>query len=255
MSKIDPRVLLRLPIDFKKGIKLYPPSVQEAIEEPCFGQYVAILTQKDGDIMDNLIEANKNVLNSISSFPTAFQYLMLNCQKSKEYAALAKKAFEFFIHDEVNFFFEQGLIVVGQLEQIVQDLESINDLVFLSSGDFFQFQNAIRECVGAEQVAEEELPNLNENPQIAAIKAKARLRDRVKRKQSQKNGISLSTTLLAICCMGIGLTPLNIGEVGYGAITPLMSMMQSKEKYETDIRSLLAGTDPKKIKPTYWIND
>lgn len=96
---------------------------------------------------------------------------------------------------------------------------------------------------------------MNENPQIAAIKAKARLRDRVKRKQSQKNGISLSTTLLAICCMGIGLTPLNIGEVGYGAITPLMSMMQSKEKYETDIRSLLAGTDPKKIKPTYWIND
>jgi len=52
------------------------------------------------------------------------------------------------------------------------------------------------------------------------MKAKARKRDRVKA-QSGK-GISLGTTLASICCMGIGLTPLNIGELSYAAIGGLM---------------------------------
>ena len=65
----------------------------------------------------------------------------------------------------------------------------------------------------------------------------------------------MSTTLVAICCMGIGITPLNIGELSYASIEPIMNMMQEKEKYDIDIRSLLAGADSKKIKPKYWIRN
>jgi hypothetical protein len=61
------------------------------------------------------------------------------------------------------------------------------------------------------------------------MKEKIRERDRIKAKAAAEgkggNGISLSTSLAAICCMGIGLTPLNIGELSYAAITPIMSMM------------------------------
>ena len=85
------------------------------------------------------------------------------------------------------------------------------------------------------------------------MKAKARLRDKIKAK-SNKN-IKLESTLAAICCMGIGITPLNIGEITYGSIHILMSMYQGKEKYELDIDSLLAGADSKKVKPKYWIKD
>ena len=55
--------------------------------------------------------------------------------------------------------------------------------------------------------------------------------------------------------MGIGLTPLNIGEMSYASVGTLMKMMQDKEKYDLDIRSLLAGADSKKIKPKYWIRN
>jgi hypothetical protein len=55
--------------------------------------------------------------------------------------------------------------------------------------------------------------------------------------------------------MGIGITPLNIGEMSYASIGSIMNMMQNKEKYDIDIRSLLAGADSKKIKPTYWIRN
>jgi hypothetical protein len=65
----------------------------------------------------------------------------------------------------------------------------------------------------------------NEDPRIRKIKEKARERDRLKAKQSSKKGISLDTILVAICCMGIGITPLNIGEMSYGAVCALMSMM------------------------------
>jgi hypothetical protein len=59
--------------------------------------------------------------------------------------------------------------------------------------------------------------------------------------------------MTAICCMGIGITPLNIGEMSYASVGELMKVMQDKEKYDIDIRSLLAGADSKKIKPKYWI--
>jgi hypothetical protein len=87
------------------------------------------------------------------------------------------------------------------------------------------------------------------------MKAKAKRRDRLKAKSNSKNGILLSTSLVAICCMGIGITPLNIGEMSYAAIGPIMTMMQNKEKYDVDVRSLLAGADSKKIKPKYWIRN
>ena len=51
------------------------------------------------------------------------------------------------------------------------------------------------------------------------MKAKMRLRDRVKAKKG--GGISLSTSLLSLCCMGIGITPLNIGELPYASLSAL----------------------------------
>jgi hypothetical protein len=55
--------------------------------------------------------------------------------------------------------------------------------------------------------------------------------------------------------MGIGVTPMTIGEMSYAALNDLMSMYQEKEKYDIDIRSVLAGADPKKVKPKYWIRN
>ena len=83
------------------------------------------------------------------------------------------------------------------------------------------------------------------------MKAKARLRDRVKAKKGM--GLSLGDSLVSICCMGIGLTPLNIGEISYAALGKIIDRYQKKEAYETDIQSILAGADAKKIHPKYWI--
>ena len=146
------------------------------------------------------------------------------------------------------------MLVIG-LEKTIQHIGSLEDLVTLKEEEYFEFQNAIRAAVGDKMVKAPEPIDPNEDPRITRIKAKARERDRIKAKQGSKNGISLSTSMTAICCMGIGITPLNIGEMSYAAISPIMTMMQDKEKYDVDIRSLLAGADSKKIKPKYWIRN
>jgi len=67
----------------------------------------------------------------------------------------------------------------------------------------------LREALGEKAV---EPYNPNENEKIKYFKAKARLRDRVKAKNS-KDALTLGSTLAAICCMDFGINPLNIGEL------------------------------------------
>jgi hypothetical protein len=72
-------------------------------------------------------------------------------------------------------------------------------------------------------------PDPNEDMIVKKVKAAARRRERLKNKKS--GGTSLTTLLGAICCMGIGLTPLNIGEISYASIDIIVSLYQQKEKY------------------------
>ena len=120
----------------------------------------------------------------------------------------------------------------------------------IGEDEYFEFQNMVREVLGEQAI---DPPNPNEDPRIKRIKAKARYRDRIKAKQGK--GLNLSASLVSICCMGFGLNPLNIGELSYAAISPLIRYYQEKEKYQLDIDSLLAGADSKKIKPKYWVRN
>jgi hypothetical protein len=114
----------------------------------------------------------------------------------------------------------------------------------------------IRLVCGEKQVKPPEPVDPNEDPRITRIKQKARERDRIKARNGAKNGgITLDTCLVSICCMGIGITPLNIGEMSYASLFPLMNTYQNKEKYDVDIKAILAGADSKKIKPKYWIRN
>jgi len=90
----------------------------------------------------------------------------------------------------------------------VKDLKQLTDLRVLKEQDYFEFQNTLRRALGEKAI---EPYNPDENPRVKYFKAKARLRDRVKAKS--KDGLTLGSTLASICCMGLGITPLNIGEL------------------------------------------
>ena len=199
-----------------------------------------MLAEKDGKEADG---------TPIKSALTPFEMMLNNQYNHPELMKITEEAFELFTHEHVR------IIPTSKTVLFTDGIEEIKEARFLrilTEEDFFAFQNMVRTVVGYDTV---EPPNPNENPRVALIKAKGRLRERVKRKKGNKNGISIDTMLAALCCMSIGLTPLNIGEIPYPAASKLFAMAQDKEKYETDLRVATAGFGNKKVKPKYWIKN
>lgn len=237
------------PLEFKTGVSIYPPTLRDVITAAHYSAYCQILTYSQEEIEDIFVKEDKD----LTSFPTPMEFMLNNCFHRKEYEVLCKQAFKFFLKTDVDFLYEKKLIVVGgSLEELLKNITNVNQLVMISEDEFFDFQNVIRLAINQKMV---ERPNPNEHPKIKAMKAKARYRDKIKAKQNAKKGLNLFSTMASICCMGIGLNPLNIGEMSYVAMNALLDQYQSKEKYQIDIDSLLAGADSKKIKPVYWIKN
>ena len=146
---------------------------------------------------------------------------------------------------------DQQMVIVGDLSKELKTIKSVEQLRILKEDNYFEFQQLLRRSVGEKEIEPYD-PDLH--PKVKYFKAKQRLRDRVKAKNS-KDGLTLGSTLAAICCMGLNLNPLTIGELSQAAVSILIRYYQEKNKYEIDIQSLLAGADSKKIKPQNWIRN
>lgn len=138
-----------------------------------------LLTISQEDIEDEMSKKD----NKLKECPTPFEFLLINCYHNAQFKDIATKAFQFFIHDNVNFLFQEKKLVIGNLEKVVTQIKSVDELITISEEDYFDFQNTIRIACGDKPVKPPEPPNPNEDPRITAMKAKARARDRIKAKQ------------------------------------------------------------------------
>ena len=242
---INPSTFLGEPSWFKNICQIYPPKVKDVVTNQDFSNFQTILLISAEEIEDLFVE-NKQEMDT---YPTPLEFLLANCYNNKNYEELTKKAFMFFIREKITILYDLKAIWIGDTAEL-SNIDNLQQLRLLNEENFLDFQNSIRIALGDKP---KEPPNPDEDPRIKRIKAKARYRDRVKAKQGK--GIGFSTSLTSICCMGIGITPLNVGELSYAAVSELIRRYQEKEKYETDISSLLAGADSKKVKPKYWIRN
>lgn len=250
---INERVFLKLPINFQGICKIYPPSVNDVVANEHFSQYKLALTLSQEEINDLLFGYDRKVEQNLDTTLTPLEFLLNNCYHNNEFRQIVKDAFLLFIHLEVDFIWQEKKIIFSSIDSLLKEINSIeelNNVPCLNENNFFDFQNELRKSMGEKPV---DKPPEHEDIRITRMKAKARYRDKIKAKRGQ--GIGLGTSLASICCMNLGITPLNIGELSYGALSTLTRTYQEKEKYELDIRSLLAGADSKKIKPKYWIRN
>ena len=243
---INEKVFLKKPLKFKDKCLIYPPSINEVLDTDTFGLYKKLLTISQEEIEDEFNEKNLDMADVL----TPMEYLLNNIYNHKEFDTIAKAAFKFFIHQDVYFLCEAKKIIIGDLKEKINSINSIDELVIIEEEEYFDFQNLIREALGDNVLSP---PNPDEDPRIKRMKAKARYRDKVKAEKGM--GLKLNSSLVSICCMNLGLNPLNIGELSYAAIHPLIRYYQEKEKYRIDIDSLLAGADSKKVKPKYWVRN
>ena len=244
---INPNFFMGLPVPFQNICNVYPPKIKDIMGCKDYPVYRKLLLSCQEDIEDEYTELKL----PMEDVPTPLGQIFLMSSEDERIKKIALDAFEFFLHEPVTFLMDQQMIIVGNLEEILPKLKSIEQLKIIKEDNFFELQNLMRAAIGEKPV---EAYNPNEHPKVRYFKAKARLRDRVKAKNS-KDGLTLGSTLAAICCMGFGINPLNIGELSQTAITVLMRYYQEKTKYEIDIKSLLAGADSKKVKPQNWIRN
>lgn len=242
---INPSTFLGEPSWFKNICQIYPPKVKDVVTNQDFSNFQTILLISAEEIEDLFVE-NKQKMDT---YPTPLEFLLANCYNNKNYEELTRKAFMFFIREKITILYDLKAIWIGDTTEL-SNIDNLQQLRLLNEENFLDFQNSIRKALGEKP---KEPPNPNEDPRVKRIKAKARYRDRVKAKKDK--GIGFSTSLTSICCMGIGITPLNVGELSYAAVSELIRRYQEKEKYETDVSSLLAGADSKKVKPKYWIRN
>lgn len=239
---------LNLPVEFKKkDIFIYPPTFLD-IKDKFFPLYRSILFLQQEDILDMFNE--QNLFDKVEKMPTPFEYIMATAASNEDYAQKVQKGIEFFIKEPVTLLFNANAIMVGDFNKTIISISSLDELRLINEEDFFDFQNLIRLASGAEMVEEYVA---DEDPRIARIKAKARYRDKIKAKSGK--GISLNTVMESICCMDLGINPLNIRQIPYVAGVRLMDRKRHQEAYNLDIQSLLAGADSKKVKPKYWIEN
>lgn len=243
---INSYAFLALPIR-KKNYSVYPPTLNDSLNNPNFTQWEGLFTTSQEELEDSIHEHNPSYDGPI---PTPWLFLLGSAYEDKEFENTIRGAFRFFLHEEITILYENQVIVLGNIEEELVKVNNAEELRIIDEEEFFNLQNTVRTSLG---IAPVEKPDLDESPRIKRMKAKARLRDRVKAKKGM--GLSLGDSLVSICCMGIGLTPLNIGEISYAALGKIIDRYQKKEAYETDIQSILAGADAKKIHPKYWITN
>ena len=251
---INPAYLIGIKQEVPKfpGVYVYPATVEDILSNKHFGVYRQLLTISQEEIEDQFVEKGRDLKELKTPLEYLFELLddggdeQIREQKRQVYDLL-KDAFRFFLREEVTFAPSKKVIFVGDMEKL-KNVKSVHDLKIISEANYFHLQNAIRESLGEKAI---EPPNPNEDPRIKRIKAKARYRDKIKAKKG--GGIDLGSSLVAICCMGIGLTPLNIGKISYASVARLTTTYQEKEKYDIDVRSLQAGAKKKDVNLKYWI--
>ena len=241
---INELFFMGLPISFQNLCEVYPPTVKEARFNKEFPYYRQLLTVSQEELEDKWDEEGIE-----GDPPSPFLYLMTFSKGDSQREKLACRAFEFFIHEPVTFMHDIDSICIGDIEQEILKIKDPRELRFITEENYFEFQNLCREAIGEKAVEPYEI---NLNPKIRRFKKLARKREKIASKQK---GIDFGTSLAAICCMGVGLSPLNVGEISICAMYALIGLYQNKEKYDIDIRSLQAGADAKKIKPEYWIKN
>ena len=247
---INDKVFLGFPIEFKDVCKIYPPTVNDVTGNDDFIIYQSLFTITQDDLDEAYLKDD-----SVLQVPTPFQYLLMNYYQDEEMREKIEDAFRQFVREPVTIVPEIEMLLIGKSEDELDPNVDLEEPRLLTEENFFEFQNSIRLVMGLDLVEKTKEDEENLDPRIKRWKMKVKEHDKIVKAKKAKNAPTFGTLLAAICCMGIGLNPLNIGEMSYACVQWLIQMYQQNEEYDVDIRALLAGADSKKVKPKYWIKN
>ena len=216
---INDKIFLGFPIQFKDICKVYPPKVNDVVGNDDFMIYQSlfVMTQEE---LDEAYLKDENV----TQVPTPFQYLLMNYYQDEEMGSKIEEAFYLFVQEPVTIVPEIEMLLIGKNEDELDPDIDLDNPRLLTEENFFDFQNTIRLVMGMDLIKPPDPEEENLDPRIKRYKMKVKEHEKIINKKKSKTAPTLGTLLAAICCMGIGLNPLNIGEMSYACVQWLIAM-------------------------------
>ena len=222
---------------------VYPLTIKQIIGmgEEKYRQQLSFLTITSYELFEHYKKKGIKVSEDID----VFDNLMDSCENDSHFLLEMQEAFHTFIREQVQILSDVKIIVIGNgLEKRIMDKKK-----------FYIFQNILRVQNRIPPV--EEIPE-NETPMQRKFRLRREQVKQAKKKQAEKNSeniVSFHDLISSLCCYNIGINLQNVGNLSIYAFHELLDRCKEKEQYELDMKMLIAGADPKKIKPKNWIRN
>ena len=226
---------------------VYPATIGEIIDEGYdnFQKYLSILISEKPTLKNSEDQELKQLMDSL----TDFQYLLMMVSIDIEINLLCKKAFQFFIHEEVNFSLDPAQIIIGSLEE----------KHLLTEEKFYDLQRLLRRMYFIEQEGEEIIIYPDDPPATKRLKMQMRAnREKVrkakaKKASQEKNDLQFSDLIASVTINNCGLNMDNIWDITYYAFHDQLKRMGWRDQFNINNRAALAGAKLKKSQLKHWI--
>ena len=226
---------------------VYPATIGEIVDEGYdnFQKYLSILISEKPIPKASDDSELKQLLDSL----TDFQYLLMMTSIDVEANNLLKRAFYFFIHEEVNFSFNPAQIVIGPIEE----------KHLLTEEKFYDLQRLLRRMYFIEQEGEEIIIYPDDPPATKKIKMQMRQNREIVRKAKakkaarEKTDLNFSDLIASITINDCGLNMDNIWNITYYAFHDQLKRMGWRDQFNINNRAALAGAKLKKSQLKHWM--
>ena len=222
---------------------IYPLTIKEVIGmgEDKYRQQLNVLTLTSQDLYNYYKDRGIEVSEDIN----VFDNLIDSCENDVRFLLDTQEAFHTFIRERVQILTDLRIISIGNgIEKRIIDKQK-----------FFTFQNILR--IQNRIPIVEEIPE-DESPMQRKFRLRREQVKQAKKKQAERNSeqtASLHDLISSLCAYNIGINLQNVGDLSIYAFHELFDRVQEKEKYDFDMRAILAGANPKKVKPKNWIRN
>lgn len=235
------------PVFLEDICAIYPATIGEIVDEGYdnFQKYLSIILAEKPIVKSSDDPELKELLNNL----TDFQYLLMMTTLDEDSSILLKKAFNFFIHEEVVFSLNPAQIIIGPIEE--------NHL--LTEEKFYDLQRILKRMYFIEQEGEEIIIYPDDPPATKRIKMQMRAnREKVRKAKAkkaaqEKNDLKFSDLIASITINDCGLNIENVWNITYYAFHDQLKRMGWRDQFNINNRAALAGAKLKKSQLKHWM--
>ena len=220
------RLLHSLPIILGDNLCLvYPVTLSE----------IAQLGEEKFFHMLNLLTITTEDINAETAM-SPFDFLLVNSVNSDFFLEL-QNAFSTFIREEITILPRERAIRIGDK--------------LMYEKDFIQLQKIL----SLQNNLEEDKDSMSNPADAEAARIIAKIKEGKEKIGKNEMKVELSDLVSCLAAKGNGINIFNVWELSYYSFNDMFKRLKMIEDYDVNMRSILAGADPKKVQLKHWIRN